>query len=240
MTALPLLAIPGLMNDARVWRPQADALSPQRRVHVADSTRHETIRDIAADALEHAPEGRFALAGFSLGGYVALEILRQARERVAALALVDTGPRPDTPEAIALRQTLLAAVSASADNFDAVAKSFLPRVVHASRLDDAVLIDLFLAMARDVGIDGFVRQQHAAMSRPDSRPTLPTIQCPTVVVCGRDDQITPLELSEEMASTIPNARLVVIERCGHMSTLERPKEVTAALAEWLALADATR
>lgn len=238
MTPLPLLAIPGLMNDARVWKPQTDALSGEREVRVGDSTQYDTIRDIATRVLANAPEGRFALAGFSLGGYVALEIVRQARERVAALALVDTGPRADTPEATAMRHAMLAAVSANAANFDAVAKSFLPRVVHSSRVDDAAVIDVFLAMARDVGIDGFVRQQHAAMGRQDSRQTLATIQCPTVVVCGRDDQITPLELSEEMASTVPGARLVVIERCGHMSTLERPDEVTAALAAWLAAADA--
>ena len=138
-----------------------------------------------------------------------------------------------------MRRLMLSAVSADAANFDAVAKSFLPRVVHASRLDDAVLVDLFLAMARDVGIDGFVRQQHAAIGRPDSRATLATIQCPTVVVCGREDEITPLALSEEMAAAIPDARLVVVDRCGHMSTLERPQEVTQALTEWLTTADAT-
>ena len=239
MTSLPLLLVPGLMNDARVWKPQADALSATREVRIADSTRHASIRDIAIAAIAHAPDGRFALGGFSLGGYVALEIVRQARERVAALALVDTGSRSDTVEATAMRRLMLSAVSADAANFDAVAKSFLPRVVHASRIDDAVLVDLFLAMARDVGIDGFVRQQHAAIGRPDSRATLATIQCPTVVVCGREDEITPLALSEEMAAAIPDARLVVVERCGHMSTLERPKEVTQALTEWLTTADAT-
>ena len=229
---LPLLLIPGLMNDARVWQHQVAAWSNDREVHVADSSTHDSIAGIAGAALARGPAGRFALAGFSLGGYVALEIVRQAPERVAALALVDTGSRADTPDATALRRRMIAAVDAGSANFDPVVASFLPRVVHPSRTGDVALTDLLVAMAQSVGIAGFVRQQCAAIGRVDSRSTLLDIGCPTVVVCGRDDQVTPLELSDEMASSIPGARLVVIEQCGHMAPLERPDEVTEALADW--------
>jgi pimeloyl-ACP methyl ester carboxylesterase len=236
--AQPLYAIPGLMNDARVWKNQADAFSPDRIVRVADSTGHDSIRALAAAALEQAPGDRFALAGFSLGGYVALEIMRRAPERVVALALVDTGPRADTAETTEMRHRMLAAAGSDPAKFEAVATAFLPRVVHPSRVDDRALSTLLISMAKSVGAEGFTRQQHAAIGRPDGRPMLADIACPTLVICGREDQITPLALSEEMAAMIPGARLVVIEDCGHMSPLEKPEAVTAALAEWLRLADA--
>jgi pimeloyl-ACP methyl ester carboxylesterase len=135
---------------------------------------------------------------------------------------------------------MIEAVGAASTAFDAVAGAFLPRLVHSSRVGDAALSAVLIDMARAVGVEGFVRQQLAAIGRPDSRPTLASIQCPTLVVCGRQDQITPLELSEEMAANIPGARLVVIEDCGHMSTLERPQGVTRAMSDWLQLADAAR
>ena len=177
MPPLPLVLVPGLMNDARVWRHQVAAWSAARAVHVADSTTHDSIVGIAKAALADAPAGRFALAGFSLGGYVALEMIRQAPDRIAALALVDTGSRNDTPDATAMRRRMIAAVDAGAANFDPVIASFLPRVVHPSRVGEAALTDELVAMARSVGIAGFVRQQNAAIGRADSRPALGDIRC---------------------------------------------------------------
>ncbi len=237
---LPLLLVPGLLNDARVWKNQTDALSGERDVRVAESTTHDSVAALAAEALARAPAARFALAGFSLGGYVALEILRQAPERVAALALIDTGSRPDTVEATQVRRGMLDALDSATAGFDAVAATFLPRVVHPDRVDDALLADLLLSMARSVGAAAFARQQNAAIARPDSRPGLGAIRCPTMVLCGRQDTVTPLALSEEMASSIPDAKLVVLEACGHMSLLERPREVVDAMRAWLQAADRAR
>ncbi|MFM9423635.1 pimeloyl-ACP methyl ester carboxylesterase [Variovorax sp. GrIS 2.14] len=233
MTPLPLLAIPGLMNDERVWKHQQEALAPDREVCIADITAYGSVHEMASAALASAPGPRFALAGFSLGGYVALEMLRQAPDRIAALALVDTGARADTPESTDMRRRMVAAVGAAPANFGAVTAAFLPRVIHPSRAHDDELIDLFTDMARAVGVEGFVRQQQAAMLRIDSRPTLPDIRCPVLVMCGREDLTTPLALSEEMAAMIPGAQLVVIETCGHMAPLERPDEVTQAMVDWL-------
>lgn len=231
MTPLPVLALTGLLNDQRVWQHQARELGDRHPFTIVPSTSCDSIVALAQAALAQAPAGRFALAGFSLGGYVALELLRCAPERVAALALVDTSARADTPESIAWRKGAIAAMREGLSG-DVLA-SFLPRVLHPSRVHDAALVELFRSMSEVVGTDGFVRQQHAAMGRPDSRSLLPSIRCPTIVICGREDQITPLALSEEMATLIDGAKLVVIEECGHASPLERPKDVTVALRDWL-------
>ncbi|MGJ7499365.1 alpha/beta fold hydrolase [Variovorax sp. ZT5P49] len=232
MTDLPFYALPGLMNDARLWQ-HAIAAMPGRLTRIADVVAHDSVSALAAAALVSAPAERFALAAFSLGGYVAFEMLRQAPERVVALALVDTSARPDTPESIEMRQRMIAGVAADAENFAAVAGAFLPRAVHPSRVGDATLGELLASMARSVGTEGFVRQQRAASGRPDSRPLLKDIQCPTLVLCGRQDQLTPLECSEEMAAGIPGAQLVILENCGHVAPLEQPEAVNAALLRWL-------
>ena len=230
---LPVLAITGLLNDERLWQHQARALAPRHPFTIVSSALRESLADTARMALACAPADRFALAGFSLGGYVALEILRQAPERVAALALIDTGARADTPEAIAWRKGSIAAMN---DRSDEVLAAFLPRVVHPLHAQDRSLVELLRSMGDAVGKAGFARQQQAAMTRTDSRSLLRTIHCPTLIVCGREDQITPLALSEEMADLVDGAKLVVIEQCGHMSPLEQPDAVTKALREWLELA----
>ena len=228
---LPLLALPGLLLDERMWRAQAAALAPAHPLVSFALTPQASIGGLAEMALARAPAGRFALAGLSMGGYVALEIVRRAPERVAALALLDTSARPDTPEQTALRRS---AIAASATDFEAVVRSLFPRLLHPDHADDAALTGPLLEMALGVGREGYVRQQEAIIGRIDSRPTLARIACPTLVVCGREDAILPLELSEELHAGIPGSRLVVVERCGHMSAMERPEAVNAALREWLA------
>ena len=214
-----LLLLPGLLCDDRLWLPQVEALSERVDIVIADMTRDDTMAGMARRALDAAPE-RFALAGLSMGGYVALEIMRQAPERVTGLALLDTGARADTPEQTVRRRDLIAL--ADRGEFKAVSPRLLPLFVHESRLtDDALIVDV-TAMAESVGKDAFLRQQKAIMGRPDSRPGLPDISCPTLILCGRDDVLTPPSLSEEIAELIPGADLVLIDDCGHLSTMERP------------------
>ena len=231
--SLPLLALPGLLLDERLWQRQAAALAPRHAVTSFALTPHATIGELAEAALARAPAGRFALAGLSMGGYVALEIVRRAPERVAALALLDTSARPDTAEQTQARR---AAITASASDFEGVVRALLPRLVHPSRVGDPALEAPLLAMAREIGRAGFVRQQEAIIGRIDSRPSLARIACPTLVLCGREDAILPLEVSEEMHAGIAGSRLVVVETCGHLSAMEQPDAVSAALREWLASA----
>lgn len=224
-----LLLLPGLLNDGRLWSAQVAGLSDVADASVGDLTVADDMRGLAAALLARAPE-RFALAGLSMGGYVALEILRQAPERVAALALVDTQARPDTREASEGRRAMM---ERSKDDFEGVIAAMFPKLVHPAHAENAALKALFTDMARATGAEAYRRQQHAIMGRIDSRPFLPRIACPTVVLCGREDGVTPVALHEEMASAIPGARLEVIDDCGHLSAIEQPGAVTRALRAWL-------
>jgi len=226
----PVLLVPGLNCTARLYAPQIPALWRHGPVMVADHRRDNTIAAIAGRILAAAPP-RFALAGLSLGGYIAFEIMRQAAERVAKLALLDTGPRPESPEQTAARQPRIAL--ARAGRFAEIADAQFPLLVHRSRADDAALQAINRTMAEENGAEAFLRQTEAIMNRADSRPTLAAIDCPTLVLVGDGDQLTPPALAEEIAGGIRGSRLVVIPQCGHVSTLERPQEVTAALVEWL-------
>ena len=228
--SLPIVLVPGLNCSPRLYAPQMPELWRFGQVTVADHTRDDTMAAIAGRILGLAPP-RFALAGLSMGGYIALEIVRQAAGRVAKLALLDTGSRADTPEATAKRHTAIAL--AEAGRFEEVIDPQFPIYVHPSRANDVALKADYLAMCHDVGPQAFVRQQKAIMNRVDSRPLLPAIRCPTLVLVGEQDAATPPELSEEMAADIAGARLVKVAECGHISTLERPEAVTAALTEWM-------
>ena len=226
-----LVLVPGLLCDALLWKAQIAALEPKIKCWVADHTRSSTMAGVAADALRDAPFERFALAGLSMGGYVALEIVRQAAHRVGRLALLDTSARADTPEQLEKRRGLISL--AKRGRFIGVTQGLLPLFIHRSRLSDSELVTTVKQMARNIGRDAFVRQEEAIMSRADSLPLLPGIRCPTLVLCGRHDAVAPLDRHEEMARGIPGARLAVIEECGHLSTLERPAEVSEALKGWL-------
>jgi len=197
-----------------------------RKVLVGDFSNGDTIRSFAEAALGTLASDRFVLAGFSMGGYVALEMMRLAPQRVAALALLDTSARPDSPEAFAVRQK---AIAKAPNEFDQVVQDLIPRLIHPTRAKDAPLIDSIVQMAARVGRGAFVRQQKAIMGRIDSRPSLRSIRCPVLVLCGDGDVITPRECSEEMASLISGARLEIIRNCGHLSLLEKPAEVNVAL-----------
>lgn len=225
-----LVLCPGLLNDARVFAPQIAALGSRVDCMVVDLASHESLVAMASAALAQAP-ARFALLGFSMGGYVAFEILRQARERVTHLALLDTSARPDTPEQTAQRQAMLRLAQTGA--FKGVTPRLLPRLVHPARLDDPSVREPIFAMAASIGRDGFLRQQVAIMGRPDNRPLLSSVLVPTLVMCGREDQLTPPSLSQEIAAAVPDAELVLVEDCGHVSPLERSEIVTTAIEAWL-------
>ncbi len=227
---LPVVLVPGLLASARLYAHQIGALWPNGAVQVANHTRDDSMPALARRILAEAPP-HFALAGLSMGGYVAFEILRQAPERVARVALLDTAARADSPEVSAVRRTQMDL--AASGRFVEVIDALFARVVHPSRREDAALRELMRLMGTEVGVAGYLRQQTANMTRIDSRPTLAAIRCPTLVLVGDSDQLTPPERAAEIADGIPGARLVVVPDCGHLSTLERPQAVTEALHAWL-------
>ena len=229
-----LVLLPGLLCDERLFAPQLGPLRAAAEVTIGDLTRDEGVTAMAARVLAEAPPGRFALAGLSMGGYVALEIVRQGPDRVSRLALLDTQARPDTAEATARRRTLMA-TAARDGGLAGVTSLLLPLLLHDDRLSDAGLTGTVHAMADAVGAEAFARQQRAIVGRPDSRPSLGTIEAPTLVLAGWQDAITPPELQLEMARAIPDATLALVPRCGHLSTLERPEAVTRQLLAWLAV-----
>jgi pimeloyl-ACP methyl ester carboxylesterase len=225
-----LLLLPGLLCDRRLWQPQIEALADRFEPLVADLTRDDSFPTMARRALAEAPP-RFALAGLSMGGYVAQEIMRQAPERVERLALLDTSARADTPEQSQRRRDLIAL--SERGQFHGVTPRLLPLLIHRDRLADAALVETVTAMAQAVGPEAFRRQQKAILARPDGRGDLPRVAVPTLVLCGREDALTPLPLAEEMTDAILGARLIVIEACGHLTTLERPDQVNRAVRDWL-------
>jgi pimeloyl-ACP methyl ester carboxylesterase len=210
-----LVLVPGLLCSPALWAAQVAGLSDIADITIADHTRHDTMPAIADAILAEAPE-RFALAGLSMGGY---------------MALLDTGARADTPERIERRLQLDAL--ARREGAGRVQEEIMPLLICKERLADKAYTDLIVQMAVDTGLDAFLRQHAALMARRDNRPLLPTIHCPTLVLVGRQDVLTPLELSQEIASAIPGARLEIIEDSGHLSTLEQPDAVNRALRRWL-------
>ncbi|HEX2238226.1 MAG TPA: alpha/beta hydrolase [Gammaproteobacteria bacterium] len=230
-SGIPIVLIPGLLNTEDLWRDQMQGLADLGNVLVTTEQRdYDNMPEIADRILNATPE-RFALAGLSLGGYVAFEILRQAPERVITLALLDTTARPDTEDKMQQRRNAIQL--AREQGLHSVLKANLPNLLHPKHLKDKTIVERLTRMAEEVGVDAFVRQQNAIMNRPDSRSLLPDIRCPTLVLCGREDSLTPPELAQEMADTIPNSRLVIIKESGHLSAIEQPEQVTASMREWL-------
>jgi pimeloyl-ACP methyl ester carboxylesterase len=228
--SLPIVLIPGLNCSARLYAGQIPALWRFGPVTVADHTRDASIPAIASRILAAAPPF-FALIGLSMGGYIAFEIMRQAPQRVAKLALLDTGARPETAEQTARRQGPMA--MARAGKLIEVADESFVFFVHPDRHGDVALREVVRAMAEETGADAFLRQQQAIMARPDSRPGLAAIACPTLMLVGEQDGGTPPELAREIASAIAGTRLVIVPDCGHLSTIEQPQAVTQALVEWM-------
>lgn len=225
----PLLLLPGLLCDAGLWAPQAEALAELADVQVADLTQDDRVEAMAARVLARAP-ARFALAGLSMGGYVAFEILRQAPERVSRLALLDTTAAPDSPERALQRRRSLAILNRG--RFPGVTQQLLPTLVHPRHVLGP-MGEAVQAMARRVGPEAYRRQQTAILHRPDSRPLLPMLTQPTLVLGGADDALTPPAVVQALAEQIPGAQLHTLPDCGHLPTLEQPEATSALMRRWL-------
>lgn len=225
-----VLFLPGLLNDASLFQQQIDALTAVTTTEVADLTQADSIAGMADSVLKNTPDAPCVLVGLSMGGYVAFEIMRRAPARVAGLVLLDTSARPDTPEAAAARVALM---KLAETDLEAVFEQLMPRLSHPLRMNLPAVRGVVHSMMSSLGKDVFIRQQGAIMTRPDSRPGLAHIRCPTLVICGHQDLVTPPELAEEIAHGIPDAHLSIIEDCGHLSALDQPDEVSKRLLEWV-------
>jgi pimeloyl-ACP methyl ester carboxylesterase len=230
---IPLVLLPGLVCDSAVWATQQTALAPDCSLYaVSDFYGHVSLAGMADAVLRTAPP-RFALAGHSMGGRVALQIMTQAPERVERLALFDTGVVPAAPDEPARRQELIDL--AREEGMAALAARWLPMIVHKKRLGDADFMAALTAMIWRATPEIYADQVNALLTRPDFRPLLPGIACPVLVACGRQDVWSPLAQHEEIAAAIPQARLAVVEESGHMATVEAPESVTRLLRDWMSI-----
>ena len=227
---LPIVLVPGLLCTPRLYAEQMPHLWALGPVTVADHRRDDSMDGIVRRLLAQAPE-RFALVGLSMGGYIAHALMRAEPQRVVKLVLLDTGARADTPEQAERRKTHIGL--AQSGRFDEVLEMLHPAFVHKNRRTDTALKKIVLDMAAVTGPDAFVRQLKAIMTRPDSRPHLPDYRCPTLILVGDGDELTPPSLAEEMAGLIAGSRLQTIVDCGHLSTLEQPDAVTRALVDFI-------
>lgn len=226
----PLVLLPGMMCDARVFTHQLAALSRERAVTIAPITQGERISDIAADLLQQLPE-KFALAGLSMGGIVSMEILRRAPERVTRIALMNTNPLSESPTSAAAYEPWI--VKALAGRLDEVMQDFMKPEYLAPGAGRAQVMAMVQAMAKSMGPDVFVQQARALQRRLDQQKTLRRLKCPALVLCGEHDGLTPVKRHEFMAELIPYAQLRVIPNAGHLPVLEQPEATTQALYDWL-------
>ena len=226
-----IVFLPGLASNAVMWQHQLSALPIRSQASVTDvHARHGSIADMA-QALLQEHEGDLVLCGASMGGIVAMEVVRQAPKRIRALALLGTNARPETPDMAQLREAALKFFEQG--RAKEVLTLNLPMAFHPSRANDPVLTQTYLDFVLAAGAQQLIRQNRAIMSRPDARLHLPFVTCPSLVVCGDADMLTPPECSREIANLVPGAELAMIEHCGHMLTMERPDEVNKVLLGWL-------
>lgn len=224
----PLVLLPGMMCDARLFAQQIAALPCA--VTCPEIGGHDTIGDLAAAVLDASPD-RFALGGLSMGGIVAMEVLRQAPDRVTRIALMDTNPLAETAQVAARRAPQVAKVRAgqlAAVMRDEMKPHYLTDGPHR-----AAILDLCMQMASDLGPEVFVRQSNALQNRPDQSATLRGCRVPALVLCGRDDALCPVVRHDLMHALLPRSTLHIVENAGHLPTLEQPDETTAALLRWL-------
>lgn len=228
---LPLVFVPGLNCTADLFAPQVAAFGHSHPITIADHASDDTVSAMARRLLAAAPP-RFALAGLALGSYVALEVMRLAPQRVDRLALVGARASADLPEEREIVETMIK--MAQIGRFDDLHQASWSRLVHMGRLGDVALEGLVRSMAEKTGPARYIRQQRASTARPGYEPLLSGIRCRTVVICGDDDALSPRFMSEDLADGIRGAELVFVPECGHLSTIERPEAVNAALGSWLA------
>lgn len=232
-TTPTLVLLPGLACDAALWRDQLAAFAAHRPQVSDVHERAETLPAMAEALLaDHA--GELLLVGASMGGRIALEAARLAPQRVRGLALLGSTARADSDELRALRSQAVTLFEAGEG--DDLLEANVWFVFHRSAWDDTPLLDRYRTMLRRAGVAQLVRQNRAMMAAADARAALAALRCPTLVVCGEGDGVTPPECSQEIAATIPGARLALLPDCGHMLTMEKPAQVNALLAGWLAAA----
>lgn len=230
MMPLPLILIPGMMCDARLFGPQIDALSARHPLHLAPIAGHDTVEAMAHAILVSAPL-RFALAGLSLGGIVAMEIMAQAPARVERLALLDTNPRAESARTATRREAQIARVQAG--GLTEVMRDELTPTYPADGAKRQEVIDLCMDMASGFGPEVFTRQSNALRARPDQQAALTGVRVPTLILCGEHDRLCPVAHHELMHSLIPGSQLEVISDAGHLPTLERAEATNLALTRWL-------
>jgi pimeloyl-ACP methyl ester carboxylesterase len=227
---LPVILLPGMMCDARLFAPQVEVLSKRGPVTVADVSGHGSMTALAAAVLADAPPV-FALGGLSMGGIVAIEMVRQAPQRIAKLCLMDTNPMAETDAVKSRRSPQID--KAQAGQLDHVMRDEMkPNYLTDGPLRDAIL-DLCMEMALDLGADAFVRQSDALRDRPDQCDTLRCVTVPTLVLCGREDRLCPVARHTLMHELVEGSVLEIIEGAGHLPTLEQPQHATAALVRWM-------
>ncbi|RXT05386.1 alpha/beta hydrolase [Ammoniphilus sp. CFH 90114] len=231
MAKTPLLLLPGTLCNEQLWAHQIDHLSDLAEITVGDVTTQPTIKGMARHMLEQAPD-RFALAGLSLGGIVAIEIMRQAPERVLKLALLDTTAQPPRAEQMDIWGPLIKRVSCG-EFSTVVREKFLPNLLYEAHPLIETLSSNIIDMAEKVGKEAYINQLKAVMTKPNGFDVLPNIRCQTLLIVGREDRLCPVDIHMEMKEKISYANLVEIEQCGHMSTLEQPEAVSAAMRNWL-------
>lgn len=232
---VPILLVPGLNCTPEIWALQMNAFWSRGPVTVARHTRGESIGEIARHILADAPP-QFALAGISMGGYIAFELWRQAPGRIMGLAFVDTSARPDAPEATARRRAAMDL--ARAGKFQQVIANAFPFAVHPDHVEDERVRGIHMRMALASGVETYLRQQEAIIGRGDSRSDLVGISVPTAVIVGDKDQLTPPEWSQEIADGIASATLTTVPDAGHLALVEQPEAATNALLAWLDRVDA--
>jgi len=226
----PIVFLPGMMCDARLFGPQIEALSGAHPVMCHPMVGQGSVQALATQILATSP-ARFALAGLSMGGIVAMEVVRQAPDRVVRLALMDTNPLAEKDEVKARRIPQIEA--ARRGELRRVMRDEMKPNYLADGPNLGAILDLCMAMATDLGPEVFVAQSQALANRPDQSDTLAKYHGPSLVLCGREDSLCPLKRHTLMHELLPNSELVVIENAGHLPTLEQPEDTNAALARWL-------
>ncbi len=226
----PVVFLPPMMCDARVFAPQIKAFSGRQAMIFAPLTMGDTVREMAGQVLAAAPE-RFAMLGLAMGGIVAMEVARQAPERITKLCLMDTNPLAETPAAAAAREPQI--IAAKSGRLEEAMRAEMRPEYLAPGTGRRAVLDTVMEMADDLGASIFVRQSRALQKRPDQQRTLRRLQIPTLVVCGEHDKLYPVKRHEFLADLIPDAKLAIVHDAGHLPVLEQPAQVNEILRDWM-------
>ena len=226
----PLVMIPGMMCDERIFAPQIEELVSKRSVHVADISKHDNISDLAADVLSHAPP-KFCLVGHSMGGIVAMEICAQDPKRIEKLVLIDTNPLAELEE-VKLKREPQISDALSGKLINVIRDEMKPNYLASSENQD-IILNICLEMALSLGPKVFINQSRALQTRADQQSNIQSINIPVLIMCGSEDKLCTVERHEMMHNMISNSELKIINNAGHIPTLEQPSETTEVLKEWL-------